>query len=397
MTPASANLPFGAATQPEPRAPERVAVGRLGRVALIADDLTGALDTAAPFASVEAPLSVPLSGRAAPRGSFALDLGSRAMDEDQAVAAAAASAASLRGAGTAFRKIDSLLRGHPAAEIAATAREGGFASVVVAPAFPKQGRITLQGRQYARHGDDTWHLVACDLMAEIARHGLPIRAAGASTLQGGGAFLCDAEYDSDLAAIVAARPRLKAPVLWCGSSGLARALAGGDPRPLPAPHGAALGIVGTRHAETLAEIEAVRAADEEAVIVIADDRGFATSVAAAEARLATGRSTLLVLSLPPRSSTSALQALAQLAEASRRVKPRLLFASGGDTLAALARATAAERLEVLGEVMPGLPVSRFAGGDWSGCTVLSKSGAFAAPGFLTQLFAQSKETDRGRA
>ena len=369
------------------------------RVALVADDLTGALDAAAPFADATAPVAVHLAGAPLPtvRGSIAIDAATRGGTSAQAEAAAIRAAPMLKAADTAFRKIDSLLRGHAATEIAATARAGGFASVIVAPAFPAQGRIMLQGRQYARHADGAWRLVDRDLMAELGACGLAPRSAIAANLAGGGVFVCDAEFDTDLVAIAAARPRLKPPVLWCGTSGLARALAQGPAQPASLPAGPTLGIVGSPHPVTEAEIARLESADRAAVLRVPSADAVDGVVAQAAGCLARGASVLVTLALPQQPATEAMAVLDRLAAAVLALKPASLFASGGDTLAALARAAGADHLAVTGEAMPGLPRSRFVGGAWDGLAVLSKSGAFGGADILLQIFSGSKEAKRAHA
>ena len=78
--------------------------------------------------------------------------------------------------------------------------------------------------------------------------------------------------------------------------------------------------------------------------------------------------------------------LRALADAATRLRPRALFASGGDTLAALIEASGAERLDVLGEIAPGMPLLRAIGGTWNGMPILSKSGGFAGGAALQSLF-----------
>lgn len=369
------------------------------RLALVADDLTGALDAAAPFADAKAPVAVHLAGAPLPsaRGSIAIDVATRGGSPAQAEAEAIRTAPLLQSADTAFRKIDSLLRGHAAAEIAATARAGGFASVVVAPAFPAQGRIMLQGRQYAWHADGAWRLVDRDLMAELGACGLAPRSAIAAELTGGGVFVCDAEFATDLAAIAAARPRLKSPVLWCGTSGLARALARGPAQPGSLPAGPTLGVIGSPHPVTAAEVARLEAADPSVVMRVTSAQAIDGVIKLAAGRLAQGASALIFLALPPQPSTEAMAVLHRLAEAAMAPKPESLFVSGGDTLAALARAAGADHLAVIGEAMPGLPLSNYVGGAWDGLAVLSKSGAFGGADILLQLFSGSKEAKRARA
>jgi D-threonate/D-erythronate kinase len=112
---------------------------------LLADDLTGALDSAARFATV-APISVTwdASGGAGP---MALDSGTRDLAPELVGPRLKPFVPLLAAGELAFKKIDSLLRGHVALELAACL--GAFDHCVLAPAFPFQSRITRDGRQLA--------------------------------------------------------------------------------------------------------------------------------------------------------------------------------------------------------------------------------------------------------
>lgn len=188
---------------------------------IVADDLTGALDTAAPFAAATDPVPV-FWDQTRRSGSYALDTETRERRTDTY-----GWVEHLHGAALSVKKIDSLLRGRTAEEILACLEGGRFRSAVIAPAFPAQDRITRLGRQYWRAaGQRTWQPVDVDLLLEL-RRSLPIvHAKSAKALAADGFFLCDAETEAQLQAIVEAGRRMAAPVLWCGSAGLARALAG---------------------------------------------------------------------------------------------------------------------------------------------------------------------------
>src|SRR3954471_14741184 len=119
---------------------------------LIADDLTGALDTAAEFVGLTGPVPVYWSG-AIPADlppSAAVDSGTRELGRERATATTAQLAKGLVGASIAYKKVDSLLRGHTLAELAACLQGGAFPFCVVAPAFPYQGRVTRSGVQFRR-------------------------------------------------------------------------------------------------------------------------------------------------------------------------------------------------------------------------------------------------------
>lgn len=367
---------------------------------LVADDLTGALDAAAPFARADAPVAVlrDAARAGACGGAWALDAATRDADAERAAAAARNAGALLREGAPAFRKIDSQLRGHVAAEIAATASRGGFASVVIAPAFPAQGRVTRGGRQYAHDGAEQWQPVGSDLASELMPLGLKLQpAATAAAMTGRGAFLCDAESDADLAAIVAAGRALAPPVLWCGSAGLARALAGRMPPQCALPAGPVLALIGSRHRIAVAEVDRLVDRQPDVVRAIADPAAIAVAVAYAGRRLRAGQSAVLALRLPALAPAEASEVLRRLAQASAALSPASLFASGGDTLAALFDAVGAERLDCLGEIAPGVPLSRIAGGCWNGVAVVSKSGGFAAGDVLASLFDHEMEKKRVQA
>jgi uncharacterized protein YgbK (DUF1537 family) len=365
---------------------------------LVGDDLTGTLDAAAPFAKAHAPVAVLRDARLASNctGSWALDAATRGGSANTARQAALRAGVLMQGAGLALRKIDSQLRGHVAEEIAATAQGGNFRNVVIAPAFPAHGRVMRQGRLYLR-GEAGYRATAHDLAGDLARCGLaPRLTADAREIAGGGVFLCDAEVEADLDAIVACGRRLSPGALWCGPGGLARALAG--PAPLRAcPSGPVLGVIGTRDPVTSGEIDRLRARRADAVIPVESVDAIADSIARAARLLKAGVSILLTLRLAPLPAGEASAVLRRLAEAALTLRPATLFASGGDTLAALMDAAVVSRLDAEGEVAPGLPLSRIIGGGWDGVAIVSKSGAFSAAAILARLFDPKTEARREEA
>jgi uncharacterized protein YgbK (DUF1537 family) len=357
-------------------------------VRIVADDLTGALDTAAPFAATAGPLPVFWETPSNPksRGSFALDSETRdarapRLDWTQA----------FRGAGLAFKKIDSLLRGRTVDEIAVCLEAGLFESALIAPAFPAQQRIMRGGRQYWRAGSiGGWRPVDCDLLGELQRRGLPIRhASSGPEVAGPGFFLCDATTEADLGAIVDAGRRLPTPPLWIGTAGLAWALAGPPQQsataPLPAP---LLVVIGSHHPVTLAQIERLAGhAPETTVTIRLDGADLATGAAGLAAALRAHERAALVFALPDGTGAAAAGPLFDRAMdlAIRRLPPPgSLVVTGGATLFRLVRRLDAEALLVSGELTPGVARSRLEGGRWPGVTVISKSGAFGAPDLLVR-------------
>ena len=183
------------------------------KVRILADDLTGALDSAAAFARSDDPLQVLWQTGAGLPEAGAIDTATREGDERAAAARHRELAPWLLAGTPAFKKIDSLLRGHAAAEIAALAEASPGRRIVIAPAFPFQGRVTRGGRQWRL---DPLEPVGPDLAAALSARD-PSREWRSA--------IHDAETDADLDAIVARELARGEPILWVGTGGLAAALA----------------------------------------------------------------------------------------------------------------------------------------------------------------------------
>lgn len=345
-------------------------------VRLLADDLTGALDTAAEFVGLCGPFDVTwpeaLSAVALP--SLAIDSGTRELAGTDGVEIVGRLAPLLREGTIAYKKVDSLLRGAWAAELGACLRGDHWASCVVAPAFAYQGRRTKDGQQFARAPAGDWYPVGKNLLAQLKAENIEARQGGPDTWPHGGVQVFDAETDSDLDRAVEIGRRMPGPVLWCGSGGLAGALTRGHraaaPRRLKAP---VLGFFGSDQAVTASQLEACG----EATLTLAEGEGAAR----VQRKLAGGGVALVKFSLPGKLSR---------AEAARRIAremtalisaldpPGTMIVAGGETLKAACVALGAQALQVAGRLVPGLPRSIVQGGRWAGVEVISKSGAFGA-------------------
>ena len=343
---------------------------------LLADDLTGALDTAAAFVRLSGPISVywpDVIPTELPQ-SAALDTATRELGRAEATAVLDRLSPTLASGALAFKKIDTLLRGHPAAELAACFRQGTWRFCVLAPAFPYQGRTTRGGRQYISEPDGGWSLAGGDLAAELAAEGLAVQVARPGCDIAPGITLFDAEIDQDLACIVAAGQRADGAILWCGSSGLARALAGGVDAPrsdgLQPP---VLGLFGSDHPVTNRQLAACGARWAQL-----EERDIRSGSAIRD-RLDHDGLVLASIKLPPGLTRSEAQQrigrkMATIVD--QVMPPRTLLVTGGETLRSLCLSLEAESLEVYGEIEPGLPRSRMRGGRWDGIDVVSKSGHF---------------------
>jgi uncharacterized protein YgbK (DUF1537 family) len=354
------------------------------QVRLLADDLTGALDTAAEFVGITGPLPIFWHSRipACVPPSAAIDSGTRERSARDAAEIVCALAPRIAGADIAYKKIDSLLRGPTIAELTACMRTGLWDRAVLCPAFPYQGRAMCGGRQYVRDAAGEWAAVTGDLVAALTAQGaVAYHARPGHPLQSGiGVF--DAETDDDLRRI-AASGMAADNVLWIGAGGLAQALSDDEgaenSAPLPGP---VLGLFGTDHAVTASQLAycdrhwirlqgadptpITRRLHDPGLVLASFDLAPNLSRADAAERIRNGFAGLL-RDLPP---------------------PGTLLAAGGETLFAICGALGVTHLEVNGRIVPGLPRSILRGGRWDGVTVISKSGAFGTPALLRNLLVE---------
>ena len=362
---------------------------------LIADDLTGALDAAMAFAAQGAPVPVFWHApEAASASGLAIDSGTRDLDAVSARRKVAELVARLPSAPDAlfFSKLDSLLRGHAAHEISGWLDAMGLERCVIAPAFPHYGRVTRGGIQMHRapEGDRP---VGARLAEDLAALGHSVRLCRPGDGVPDGISLWDAETEADLAGLAHAGLAADGSTLWCGSGGLALALAGArhqssgtaiDPACLPRP---LLGLFGTDHPVTKAQI----AACGEIGLALAD--GGPASAAGVTARLMRDGRACVFLDLP--GDTARRDAAVRIAADFARLAhgltpPGTLVVSGGETLRALCLALGAARLDLYGAFETGVPCSILRGGPFDGVHVVSKSGAFGDPLLLRRLMFPSE-------
>ncbi len=114
---------------------------------IVADDLTGALDAAAPFAARGLHTEVVLkadgvgSGLALSPDVLSINLASRETSAEEGFAMMRALVGHLPAGARLFKKVDSRLKGHIAAELDAIC----YGRALVAPAIPAFGRVVRNG------------------------------------------------------------------------------------------------------------------------------------------------------------------------------------------------------------------------------------------------------------
>src|SRR5262245_41313424 len=216
------------------------------RVAVTADDLTGAADTGVQFTRAGLAARVWLGDGPLESGASVFDTDSRSLAPARAAGRIGALAGRLRAAGLdhLYQKVDSTLRGNLGAETEAMLSGLGRALAVLAPAFPANGRTTVGGVQLVRGvpvhltavGQDPAHPMRFPSIAAALRSqsDLPVVEVGLGDVRRGperlaaalaaaepGVAVVDAERDDDLAAVAAAVAALGRRCLPVGSAGLA--------------------------------------------------------------------------------------------------------------------------------------------------------------------------------
>jgi uncharacterized protein YgbK (DUF1537 family) len=300
---------------------------------LIADDLTGACDSAGPFATAGLGATVALAG--IPEAEVvALTTDSRDVDPDESRRRLAAAGEVVRRLAPRiiFKKIDSTLRGNTRHEIEASLDVFDCDAAVVTPAFPAMGRVVESGR--------------LRLTADPCFPRIDLRPWFDDRFE-----IADAISDADLDALVdslVARRR----VLWVGSAGLSGALARRlrkevIPPAVAFPRGRVLFCIGSDHPVTIDQMARLRRSRDADVLPIPRNAFWGFSLPG-----------------PP---------------------PAALFLCGGDTASLVCTALGVERIDIVREFAPGIPIGILRGGVFDGVPVITKSGGFGQPDDLVSL------------
>lgn len=337
-------------------------------VALIADDLTGALDAAAPFVQTGRRVVVATGldgiGLALASGAevVAVSTASREIDPGVAAARAAEAAGRLSAALWRFKKIDSRLKGHIAVEVGAILGQTGQTRILVAPAIPSLGRRVAGGAVTGRGVDSPLPI------APVCPPGPALAIPDTAT---------DADMDRALAAESPA-------TMFVGARGLAEALVrrlDGTLRPpaeAPRLPGPVVLIVGSRDPITLAQVAALRAA-RPALLHVAAPSGMA--------ELPSRPADLILQTVPGTPPASGAEVAARLAAHAARLAQGAgtLVLTGGETAQAVLDRLGIRALRLLGEVEPAVPLAQPL--DFPGAPlIVTKSGGLGSAGVLADLY-----------
>jgi uncharacterized protein YgbK (DUF1537 family) len=356
--------------------------GGMPPVIIVADDLTGACDSAAAFLGRAEPVRVLLgpmqSGeQVTPERNtvraFSTETRNLSGPEAARIVEHVIAAFAVERGSILFKKIDSACRGNLGTETISALQASGAVLALVAPAFPATGRTVVEGVMHIRDSaEQKTSFRLMNVFSGIDAERVELLSAGTvSDLQQGilsalergtRILLCDAETQEVLVRLATAADRVPQPLLWTGSAGLARALASTFPalnqegqREQSWREGRTLMFVGTNHSVTQRQLAYVRrqsGVTQDHIHCVQWNETSADSLKAAFAR----------------APVSAL------------------ILTGGDTAAFVLATLQARAIRVAGELSPGIPWGFIEGGDADGRAVVTKSGGFGQETTLADAF-----------
>ena len=243
---------------------------------IVADDLTGTLDTGHGFAARDRGVTARLLGADTPTGAdaidadehpadvLAVDTDSRDVDPETAARAVEA-VVSGTDADLTYKKIDSTLRGNVVAEVDAALDGSDAAAGIIAPAFPETERTTRDGVHFVEGvplAEAGYGVSESSLLDVFAGSANPVRQLSLASVEANTEavadalreliaaaatpplIICDATTTEHLASIAAGANALNDSVLYVGSGGLAtHVTVPGEPSPLSPPPRTGRGVV----------------------------------------------------------------------------------------------------------------------------------------------------------
>ncbi|MEW5975940.1 MAG: four-carbon acid sugar kinase family protein [Acidobacteriota bacterium] len=385
-------------------------------LAVVADDLTGACDTACQFVRFGLRTVVALTPQVQRAGQVSvlvLDTESRKMTEEAASRCLRSQTADLTRLGRTpfYKKIDSTLKGNWVAEVRAVTQVIRPELIIVAPAFPAWGRTTLAGIQricgepVAATSRGSQPIQAN--LVQAMRKGLGEKVAKVKTpptresvrwverqldlnrVRGSRYVVCDALTDEHLRAICLGASRLERRILWVGSAGLARFLPFGwglktreDP-PLTGSPRSILVVNGSLNPANREQLTCLERTGDVQQLTIPIRALPATDELGRFADALRRGTTIVVtvdLNEPVRSRNQLEETQGALQTAFSELidsQPELaLVVIGGDTALKIFQQVGAEAIEICGELEPGIPWGRWVGGKFEGKPVVTKAGGF---------------------
>ena len=353
---------------------------------VIADDLTGALDSAGRLARPGSPVPVRINlldfKHTGAVGVVDLDTRHAEVETVRARVRQAAAAARDKGVHTLYLKVDSTLRG-PIGESILAARMGWRpTSILFCPAFPAQGRTVVEGRLLVKgvpvnltpFGRDGRNPVPdASLQHCLQGTGMPHYHVPLEQVRGGrkrlrqileskpGIWTADAQTEGDLRSLALAAVEAGITLL-AGSAGLVKYVCpqvllkeGTPPDTARTAEGKILFVIGSRHPRARQQVQALQ------------------KCLPGSFQLVSSRD---VPDQPGREDEIAGELAGRILDAAQTEPIAALVVVGGDTSRAVVNRLGITLLLVGGEVLPGVPQAMIGDGMLAGTRWVSKAGGF---------------------
>jgi len=400
----------------------------MGKILILADDLTGANDTAIQFIKQGFPSLVAINADSANADLFgsydviSVNCDTRRLNADEAYNSVYKIAKHFEAGVSIYKKVDSVLRGNSGQELAAVMDALDIPLALAAPSFPANRSVIENG--VLSNGTDATLVFANgsgkktkNIPLETIRKGADEVTAfinSIESIEGTKVFVADAVTDDDLEIICNASASLAKPHALAGSAGLANQLArslgkmGAVPFRKPAALSPALIIAGTRQGETAAQIDTLCKTFPASALVHFDvamascgntENAIAGAFDDALHRMKENPCSCIIAvnsmftqtagGYAEGDETSAVicEVLGVLAgKLMDSLEFPMLITTGGDTTLAVCHRLGVSAIEPLVEICPGIPLGRIVGGNYDGRFIVTKSGRFGNPDSLVEIF-----------
>lgn len=401
------------------------------RLLILADDMTGACDTAAQFGSRGLSVHISVSAHGVGRltdGVHAINTATRHTKATELYQGRNDLSSRLGPISDwmIYQKIDSSLRGMVVEEIESTMDAFNRLGAVIAPAFPAVGRTTVGGFQLLDNDLVSRTSAGRDILAPVKeasiemliRRQIPEAKIGHINVgvihQGVAAvkqtlnalrdrdvryIVCDALIQRDLDVVAKAIWEVDPHLLWVGSAGLARALSDaanlGESPVLECAHAVTrpLIVAGSLHPVTRAQVKRFLSSVGHSKIILKGEEPIDDGPLKDKITAAWSDGVFPVLTTDSGRIGNAERLKHRLADVvgSLEETPTHLVLTGGDVAEAVLSRLKLNRLGVKGEILDGIPVM-YARDRQDETVIVTKSGAFGEEDTLLKVYQWMADT-----
>ena len=371
------------------------------KLAIISDDLTGAMDSSGYLAAKGINSSVIFNLDSIPdTDSVAVSTDSRTGSASDARMKVTHASRKI-GLRNIYKKIDSTLRGHIGIELKSLMDSMNIHRALVAPAFPDTGKTTIAGTMltdgvpihkssFAKDPTNPVSqahiptLLSRSMQYSVGTLSLDVTSKGSNAIQNQmranthNILVCDAREQKHLQSIAEAAASVGEKWIICGSGGLAREMgvmldtkASDKTASFHSWSGSSLIIIGSLHERTILQLQKLQASRGMPVLSplsLENFHGVNTSI--------------VITSVNDKYLDNKENAVAEsLAKATTMALDNRytgLFLSGGSTAVAVLENLHPHHISLVGEVEPGVPAGKIIGGKADGLRIVTKAGGFGS-------------------